>query len=93
MDKLGKKASQYFRGKAMSLLGSDIDFMPEPEALLKVGDRVVNNNGHKGTVRLSGPYGDQPFQVKADSCGRFCCGVWSDGTVHQSDMVWEVIDV
>jgi len=78
-------------------MSSDIDFMPEPEELLKVGDRVQEVSSAKlkrtGTIIPAGPYGDQPFQVKLDSGNHYVDGVYSDGTVHQSDMVWEVIDV
>ena len=72
---------------------NEIDFMPEPAKLLEVGNRVINGAGQTGIVLLAGPYGDQPFQVKLYESEDYCGGVYGDGTVHQSPMVWEIVYV
>jgi len=67
--------------------------MPEPEELLKVGDRVINNVGQVGEIILAGPYDDAPYQVRLDDGEGHCDGVHSDGTVIRSEMVWEIVYV
>jgi hypothetical protein len=64
--------------------------MSKEKIQLSEGDLVRRDDGLNGTVRLAGPYGDQPLQVE-DDFGVFHSFINYDGTCpHRSD-VWTPI--
>jgi hypothetical protein len=64
--------------------------MTTKKAPLCVGDRVHRPELGTGTVVPSGPYFDQPFQVRLDD-GRYVSSVEEDGSMPYIPGVWSRI--
>ncbi len=78
-----------FKGINM-LGGDDTVWVHEDKYKIAVGNRVVNQNGRTGIVKLAGPYGDDPFQVMTDD-GEHHSFIWFDGKDRYSGTVWEKV--